>query len=268
MSRFTNKKLQGAVQAALNLAKGSLMVAGLVALVAWEMKTVASAKPVTAALDAGPPVLSSVQPLKVKSDTAAQAGEADVDLAALGNPDTHKRIAQFLARKYRVSADATQLLVGAAYVTGKEIGIDPHLILAVMAVESRFNPFAESVMGAKGLMQVIPKYHMDKFEELGGSDAALNPVANIKVGAMILKDYIRRFGSVESALRVYSGATGDDFGYPNKVLAERDRLVAAGSGKLVLPPPVIAPKADKKNVPFAPFAPGDAADVSGAPGEV
>ncbi len=265
MSRFTNKKLQAAVQAALNLAKGSLMVAGLVALVAWEMKTVASAKPVTAALDAGPPVLSSVQPLKVKSDTAAQAGEADVDLAALGNPDTHKRIAQFLARKYRVSADATQLLVGAAYVTGKEIGIDPHLILAVMAVESRFNPFAESVMGAKGLMQVIPKYHMDKFEELGGSDAALNPVANIKVGAMILKDYIRRFGSVESALRVYSGATGDDFGYPNKVLAERDRLVAAGSGKLVLPPPVIAPKADKKAVPFTAV---DAADVPGVPGEV
>lgn len=261
MSRFTSKKLQAAVQAALNLAKGSLMVVGLVALVAWEMKTVASAKPVST-VDGGPPVLSSVQPRKVKADTAAQAGEADVDIAALGNPDTHRRIAQFLARKYRVSADATQLLVGAAYVTGKETGIDPHLILAVMAVESRFNPFAESVMGAKGLMQVIPKYHMDKFEDLGGSDAALNPVANIKVGAMILKDYIRRFGSVESALRAYSGATGDDFGYPNKVLAERDRLVAAGSGKLQLPPPVIAPKAGKKAVPFAPY---DATDV---PGEV
>ena len=261
MSRSTNKKLQAAVQAALNLAKGSLMVVGLVALVAWEMKTVASAKPV-GTIDGGPPVLSSVQPVKVKANTAAQAGEADVDIAALGNPDTHKRIAQFLARKYRVSADATQLLVGAAYVTGKEIGIDPHLILAVMAVESRFNPFAESVMGAKGLMQVIPKSHMDKFEELGGSDAALNPVANIKVGAMILKDYIRRFGSVESALRVYSGATGDDFGYSNKVLAERDRLVAAGSGKLQLPPPVIAPKTEKKAVPFVPY---DGTDV---PGEV
>ncbi len=262
MSRFTSKKLQGAVEAAWNLAKGSLMIAGLVALVAWEMKTVASAKPVTAALDAGPPVLSSVQPLRVKADTVAQAEEADVNVEALGNPETHRRIAQFLARKYRVSADATQVLVGAAYVTGKETGLDPHLILAVMAIESRLNPFAESVMGAKGLMQVIPKYHMDKFEELGGSDAALNPVANIKVGAMILKEYIRRFGSVESALRVYSGATGDDFGYPNKVFAERDRLVAAGSGKLQLPPPVIAPKAEKKAVPFVPY---DATDV---PGEV
>ena len=257
MSRFTSKKLQGAVEAVWNLAKGSLMIVGLVALVAWEMKTVASAKPVSAP-DDGPPVLSSVQPLKVRADTAAQAGEAEVDVTALGNPETHKRIAQFLARKYRVSIDATQLLVGAAYVSGKETGIDPHLILAVMAVESRFNPFAESVMGAKGLMQVIPKYHMDKFEELGGSDAALNPVANIKVGAMILKDYIRRFGSVESALRAYSGATGDDFGYPNKVLAERDRLVAAGTGKLQLPAPVIAPKPEKRVVPFAPH---DAADV-------
>ena len=265
MSRFTSKKLQGAVEAAWNLAKGSLMIVGLVALVAWEMKTVASAKPVSRELDAGPPVLSSVQPVKVKANTAAQAEEADIDVGALGKPEAHKRIALFLARKYRVSADATQLLVGAAYVTGKETGVDPHLLLAVMAVESRFNPFAESVMGAKGLMQVIPKYHMDKFEEHGGSDAALDPVANIKVGALILKEYMRRFGSVESALRVYSGATGDDFGYPNKVLAERDRLIAAGAGKLQLPAPVIAPAAPAK--PHAAPLPVTLLEVA-VPGEV
>lgn len=240
MSRFTSNsltrsKLQGAAQALWNLTKGSLMIVGLVALVTWEVQTISYAKPAPSAVSDGPPVLSSVQPVKVKTDTAAQAEEADVDVTALGNPESHKRIAQFLARKYRVSVDATQLLVGAAYVTGKETGVDPHLILAVMAVESRFNPFAESAMGAKGLMQVIPKYHMDKFEEHGGNEAVLNPVANIKVGALILKDYIRRFGSVESALRVYSGATADDFGYPNKVIAERDRLRAAAAGKAQAP---------------------------------
>ena len=250
MSRLTNQKLQGAVEALWNLGKGSLMIVCLVALVAWEMQTLSHAKPLAGVPpDAGPPVLSSVQPLKVKAATAAQAEEAEVDVSALGAPEAHKRIAAFLARKYRVSIEATEHLVGAAYVTGKEIGVDPNLILAVMAVESRFNPFAESVMGAKGLMQVIPKYHMDKFDEHGGSDAVLNPVANIKVGAMILKDYMRRFGSVESALRVYSGATGDDFGYPNKVLAERDRLRAAGSGKAQIPATVLVPKIEKKVAP-------------------
>ena len=123
------------------------------------------------------------------------------------------------------------------------------LILAVIAVESRFNPIAQSGMGAKGLMQVIPKYHMDKFDEHGGYEAVLNPVANIKVGALILRDYIRRFGSVESALRVYSGATGDDFGYPNKVLAERDRLRAASAGKLQMPIATAPARLEKKAAP-------------------
>jgi soluble lytic murein transglycosylase-like protein len=56
-------------------------------------------------------------------------------------------------------------------------------------------------MGAVGLMQVIPKYHLDKFEELGGPEAVLNPLANIRVGAMILKDTMQRFGG----LRVNNG---------------------------------------------------------------
>ena len=73
---------------------------------------------------------------------------------------------------------------------------------------------------------------------------------NIKVGALILREYIDRFGNVESALRVYSGATGDDFGYPNKVLAERDRLRAAGGGKLQLPVAAAPLKIEKKAVPF------------------
>lgn len=236
MSRFTQKHLLGAVW---NLTKGSLMVIGLIALVAWEVQTFSYAKPAPGKADFGPPVLAGVQPVNLKADTAEQAEDAGIDAAALGTADAHKRIASYLARKYRVSADATQLLVSAAYLAGKETGVEPHLILAVMAVESRFNPFAESVMGAKGLMQVIPKYHMDKFEELGGQDAVLNPVANIKVGALILKDYIRRFGSTESALKAYSGASEDDFGYPNKVLAERDRLRAAGSGKVQAPPAAV-----------------------------
>lgn len=236
MSRFTSKKLQTAAQVFWNLAKGGLMIAGLVALVAWEMNTFSYAKPAPAAAAGALLLFSSVQPVALKAGTAAQA--AAHDPAVLGSPESHNRIAQFLARKYLVSPEATKLLVGAAYLAGQETAVDPHLILAVMAIESRFNPFAESPVGAKGLMQVIPKYHLEKFASLGGNDAVLNPVTNIRVGAMILQEYIRRFGGLEAGLKAYSGATGDDYGYPVKVLAERDRLVAAGTGKLVFQPQV------------------------------
>jgi soluble lytic murein transglycosylase-like protein len=98
-------------------------------------------------------------------------------------------------------------------------------------------------------MQVIPKYHLDKFEEMGGKEAVLNPVANIKVGALILKDYITRFGGVEAGLKAYSGAalSEEDYGYAGKVLGERERIRAASGVGKAMPvkaaPKLIAPPA-------------------------
>ena len=86
------------------------------------------------------------------------------------NPQ-YRTLAVYLSRRYKVALDATEQLVGAAHEAGNRLGMDPLLILAVMAVESRFNPIAESVMGAKGLMQVIPKFHQDKLEEHGGANS-------------------------------------------------------------------------------------------------
>ena len=257
MSRYTALFTQmHLIGAAWNLAKGSLMVIGLIALVAWEVQTFSYAKPsAIGKADFGPPLLTGVQPANLKADTATHAEDAEINVATLGSVDMHKRIAVFLAKKYLVSAEATELLVGAAFLAGKETGVDPALILSVMAIESRFNPFAESPMGAKGLMQVIPKYHMEKFADLGGQDAVLNPVANIKVGALILKDYIQRFGRLEAALKAYSGATGDDNGYPNKVIAERDRLRAAGAGKLVYSTAAAAQPAAAAPIVINPISP-------------
>jgi soluble lytic murein transglycosylase-like protein len=104
-----------------------------------------------------------------------------------------------------------------------------------MAIESRFNPFAESPVGAQGLMQVMSKVHRDKFEDHGGMKAALDPVANIRVGSLILKEYVTRGGSVEAGLKLYvgAGAFDTDFGYGNKVLAEYQRLKEVAKGKKV-----------------------------------
>lgn len=146
-----------------------------------------------------------------------------------------KYVTDWLSRRYRVAGDAANMLVSTAYSTAHEIKLDPLLILAVMAIESGLNPFAESPMGAQGLMQVMSKVHSDKFEEVGGSQAALNPVANIRVGALILKDYVKRTGSVEGALKSYvgAGAADDDSGYGSKVLTEYKRLKQVASGKNV-----------------------------------
>jgi soluble lytic murein transglycosylase-like protein len=144
--------------------------------------------------------------------------------AEVENPQ-HRTLAVYLARRYKVALDATEQLVGAAHEAGNRLGMDPLLILAVMAVESRFNPIAESVMGAKGLMQVIPKFHQDKLVEHGGEDSVFDPMTNILVGTRILKDAMRRGGGVVPGLQLYAGAFGDDGQqYAQKVIAEKERM--------------------------------------------
>lgn len=134
-------------------------------------------------------------------------------------------LAEFVSKRYRVSLDATLELVSAAYAAGEQTGLDPLLILAVMAVESRFNPIAESVAGAKGLMQVIPRFHMEKIIASGGEKAVLEPEINILLGARILREYIVRSGDLTTGLQMYNGAMDNASSqYAEKVISEKQRL--------------------------------------------
>jgi len=136
-----------------------------------------------------------------------------------------RAVTEFIAKRYRVAQDAAAGFVATAYEAGGAWKVDPLLLLAVIAVESRYNPVAESNMGAKGLMQVIPKFHAEKLVEHGGESALLDPQVNIKVGAQILREYMRRFGETETALQMYAGAFDEPTSsYAFKVLAERARL--------------------------------------------
>ncbi len=185
---------------------------------------------------------------QVAAQATEQAPEQEQDKALLGNSKQQKWVTSWLAKRYRVANDATNMLVSTAYVTASETKLDPLLILAVMAIESGLNPFAESPVGAQGLMQVMSKIHHDKFKPLGGTQAALNPVANIRVGAQILKEYVKRGGSVEAGLKTYVGAAAfeTDQGYGSKVMAEYKRLKMVASGKQVptfTPPSAPAPAA-------------------------
>jgi hypothetical protein len=134
-------------------------------------------------------------------------------------------LAEYVSKRYRVSMEATVDLVSTAYAAGEQTGLDPLLILAVMAVESHFNPIAESVAGAKGLMQVIPKYHMEKIIASGGEKAMLEPGTNILLGAKILGEYIARAGDLATGLQMYNGAPDDSSNqYAAKVINEKERL--------------------------------------------
>ena len=198
---------------------------------------------------------------------ARQAGDAPPEPA---NPDAAARVAvadlstlskqqasvaTWLARRYRVAVEPVSRLVQEAWDSGQRAGVDPTLVLAIIAIESSFNPFAQSSMGAQGLMQVMTRIHDEKYERFGGSRAAFDPVSNLRVGVQVLRECINRAGSLEGGLKYYVGAANfaDDGGYAGKVLAEQSNLRRVADGKWVsvyvtLPSTTNPTPLDAKNV--------------------
>ncbi len=161
--------------------------------------------------------------VELASLPALGVGAATRDTASAD--DGYRALAEFLAKRYKVSKAVTLDLLTLAHAAGQQIGLDPLLIIAVIAVESRFNPIAESVMGAKGLMQVIPKYHAEKFDELGGAKKVFDPETNILVGSQILKEYLKRTGNLNTALRLYGGVSSEENNaFSGKVMNEKQRF--------------------------------------------
>lgn len=183
-----------------------------------------------------------------------------VDRATASNPqDLPKQqaaVAYWLSKKYRVAAEPVSALVAEAYNLGKRSKLDPTLILAVMAIESGFNPFAQSPVGAQGLMQVMTRVHTEKYDVFGGKLAAFDPLTNLRVGVKVLQECIARAGSLEGGLRYYVGAANiqDDGGYAAKVMAEHGRLQQVAAGRAT---PMTAPRA----MPVAAPAPKTQAPV-------
>ena len=170
----------------------------------------------------------------VASDRATAADPKEL-------PKQQAAVAYWLSKKYRVAAEPVSALVAEAYEIGARAKLDPTLILAVMAIESGFNPFAQSPVGAQGLMQVMTKIHSDKYQNFGGKFAAFDPLANLRVGVKVLQDCIRVAGSVEGGLKYYVGAANmeGDGGYASKVMAEYARLRQVAQGRQV---PLNAPQ--------------------------
>jgi hypothetical protein len=173
---------------------------------------------------------------------------ADRVTAALPSelPKQQASVAMWLSRKYRVAPEPLGALVAEAFEIGERTKLDPTLLLAIMAIESRFNPFAQSPVGAQGLMQVLTRVHTEKYENFGGKLAAFDPLTNLRVGAKVLQECIKRAGSIEGGLRLYVGAvTTDGNWYVDRVMAEHLRIQSVALGK---PMPTSFPRA---SVPVA-----------------
>ena len=175
-------------------------------------------------------------------------------------PREQAAVAQWISKKYRVAPEPVSALVAEAYEVGRANKLEPTLVLAVMAIESSFNPFAQSPVGAQGLMQVMTHIHSDKYQHFGGHYAAFDPKTNLRVGVKILQEYIGRTGSVEAGLKWYVGAANlaSDGGYAAKVMGEHARLnrVARG-GAVPFTDNTPLLRAATPTPPAAPVAPAD-----------
>ena len=186
---------------------------------------------------------ASVSPTTVVSQYLKSAATAHLPVAEESRYDA---VVDYMAHKYAVSRQVVFDLVKTTAQVGRRYGIDPLLLVAIIGVESGFNPIAESGSGAKGLMQVIPQFHLDKFAEFGGAKSAFDPRANIAVGAQILRQYLQASsGNLLVALQSYAGASPDRGSiYGNRVLNEKDRLSA------LLESPTTKPTAKKTPTAF------------------
>lgn len=211
---------------------------------------------------ATPPAASSV--LEVMAANAQAAFDLAIDPATLNRQQA--AVTSWLARRYRVAQEPVARLVQESWHVGSKMKLDPTLILAVVAIESSFNPFAQSSVGAQGLMQVMTRIHDDKYQAFGGKLTAFDPVTNLRVGVQVLSECITKAGgSLEEGLKYYVGATNldSDDGYAARVLNEQQFLTRVASGQKVPTSvsnlPVMAPPPQPEASPVAQASPAQVA---------
>lgn len=149
--------------------------------------------------------------LRILRETVSQADsfddryDAEVWLLTKSNslarflPDKNRRF-EFLRKVHRAASRA---------------GLEPEIVLALIEVESHFNPYAVSRVGAQGLMQVMPFWK----KEIGRPDDNLiDTDTNLRYGCTILKHYLKREkGRLADALARYNGSYGQ-YWYSERVL--------------------------------------------------
>jgi len=159
------------------------------------LKRLLSAVPVVFALSVALPAQADDMP-------AAPSAASTVDMPLSPSLDT---IVATLRNRFHVAYADARTIARAVQTESDRYGLAPVLLLAIIAVESGFDRHAVSVVGARGLMQVLPAAHRDLVAHV--KDLS-DPATNVRIGAAIFRGYLDDAdGDVESALVRYNGGT-------------------------------------------------------------
>ena len=149
----------------------------------------------------------------------------DLDTRAWVRAMTRRVVARF------PDEDAARQFLMLVRYESLRAGLDPHLVLAVIDVESKFRKYAVSRAGARGLMQVMPFWAKELGESGGATANLFHERTNLRYGCTILRHYLdREKGNLANALGRYNGSLGQA-DYPNRVFkALRDRWALGAEG--------------------------------------
>jgi len=188
--------------------------------------TEAAALLAAAALAFSPGALAGAQQYEVLSASVraslanAVNDRSSVDMKDLDTRAWVRAMTRRVAARFPDEDSARQFLALVRYESMRA-GLDPHLVLAVIDVESKFRKYAVSKAGARGLMQVMPFW----VKEIGEpSHNLFQERMNLRYGCTILRHYLdRENGNLSKALGRYNGSLGQPQ-YPTRVLrAWKDR---------------------------------------------
>jgi soluble lytic murein transglycosylase len=149
---------------------------------------------------------------KARIDVLTAAGAVQ-ELADYQEAD-HLGVSRFMKDSPALSGDERRHVMAAIVRESRRNGLDPVLVAAVIQVESHFDPFAVSGVGAYGLMQLMPptaQWLMEKGSETTALRPArlFNPILNIELGTMYLAQLMNRFdGDLTQALIGYNAGPG------------------------------------------------------------
>ena len=158
------------------------------------------------------------------AETALKAATSRIDaLSAFGaaqelvdfNEAERLGVSRFMKDSTALWGDERRRVEAAIVREARRNGLDPLLVAAVIQVESRFDPFAVSGVGACGLMQLMPptaQWLLDKDHDANDKlrpAHLFNPVLNIELGTTYLAQLMDRFdGDLPQALIAYNAGPG------------------------------------------------------------
>jgi soluble lytic murein transglycosylase len=141
----------------------------------------------------------------------ADAGAADP--VAAHAPEIEAVHAQLAPLAGQMGDAERGALASALVEASREHDLQPAFVLAVIEVESRFDPYAVSHKGALGLMQVLPSTGAPIARRLGiawrGPQTLFDPHANVRIGVAYLRELIDRYANVRAALAAYNWGPGE-----------------------------------------------------------